>query len=109
MLHHQPFRDVQNRLCKIDDSRRPFSLRLRVSQNESLQAIAIPLIRLGSPVLLNPFQIRIDDAGEHFRRNRLLPWSGHQLMVLPKRFLPVRTEIDLFAVDLDVPETTGRF
>lgn len=65
---------------------------IRIAIEETLQAVAIPLVRFGRAVVEDPLQERIDDGGERFRGNLPLLGLPHErvetvvslVFVLPK-------------------------
>ena len=83
----------------------------QVAFGKTLEPIAVPFVSVWSPVLVDPVQIQIDNGDRRGRRQRLLQLDaggGHQLVVEAKRLRLVGTELDLLAVDFDVP-ASARF
>ncbi len=87
-------------------------LQIGVLPSQSLQPVTIPLEGIGRAVLLSPVQVDVDRTDERLeahRSNRLrLPPASHHLVVAIEGGIAVGTEIDLTAVDLDVPQVPGR-
>jgi len=78
---------------------------LRVTFDESLQAISIPLVSVRSSVFFDPCEKRIEKGGEGLWRDSLmLSWELHQSMEFDYCRLPIRAQIVAFAIDGDLPD-----
>jgi hypothetical protein len=80
----------------------------RKSIDEPLQPVLIPAIGIWRTMPLHSIQKRIRNRSERFGRNRPLLRLGKQLFVAVKGLSFVRTEVDLLAVQRDVPDAPSR-
>lgn len=82
----------------------------KIGANETdkrLDVAVIPIVGLGSRVLLSRFKKCFEDGDSVLVVNAAQP-ATHQLVILIERLLLVGAEIDLLTVDLDVPELARR-
>ena len=75
---------------------------------ERLEVVAVPVVGPRGAVLLAPVEERVEDRehGVAGRQSRLISAARHQVVIAAERLVAVGAEVDLAAVDLDVPEPT---
>ena len=73
---------------------------------EGLRMAAIPVIGARRRVLLGPVEKRFEDDDDWFVAD-LVDAAAHEHVVLGECLVAVSAEIDLLAVELDIPAVTG--
>jgi hypothetical protein len=77
----------------------------RDGRNEPLEAVTIELVRSRRPVALGPVEKQVTDSVNRVSSDPRWPGLAHQIVVTSEHRFAIRTEIDLTAVEGQVPDT----